>query len=1091
MSTNDPSNANAVKSAADAFTSGQKLAGCYTLKQKLESDSLAVIWLARDEELGRDMTLYFIPDAVLADTRAMAELRQEVKRNRQMIHPHVLRVHELIEESDWAAISMDYVAGETLAALKRKKPKQFFEVSEVKRWMGDLCQTLEDAQKIDMLHRDIAPENLIVTEAGSLVVANFGISRCVVDALSRSGQRIKGDGNLAYMSPQQLDGERPSKADDIYSMGAVIYELLTGKTPFHSGELVSQIRKSVPASMSQRRDDLGIKGEPIPENWEKAVAACLEKHTAQRAKTPLEVMTKLAIEKTAAPAAVAPAAPAAEIVEPPAKSAEAKAAAKRPAAKPAIPAEATVISTTQAAAPSADRKPAQPTKTAESKPAETKKMETPKPSESSKMQKPAELKKGATTPSGFPLAAFVEVESGPGGKRQKSKFPMVGVAAAITLIAIGVVGFMMTDSGNQLENKNIGFAPGTKTGGNQITPANNLPAERLAAVPPKQTAPAPVAEKAEPAKPLKKSEPPILLAAASPKPEAPKTSEPPKAEAAKPETKAAEMPAGSAQAQQLIAEKMRAAEEARQALAAAEKALEEKTKSKQQAEAAAQQAQNLINQKLGVATAAKKAAEEAMAVQKTKDDARKKADAEAEEAQRVAAEKARAAVEARKAAEETVQQIKEQQAQQQRVSAEAQELQKTVAEKQRIATEAAKAAADAEALRQQRMEFAKKAEADVAQAKITAEKVQAVEQARKAAEEAEALRMARAKERERLEKQAAEATQAAAEAQRLADAARKAVEDADRLRREQEAAQQKAEAAQRKAEAAMKELSNATNSPGAALPAATPVATPAEMASLTKPVEKAPTEKAAPGASKQRVDKALENSLGMKFAPVGDVFFSVWLIRVQDFEAFAKATSHKSSSWRQPGFKQGPDHPIVNVSWNDATAFCKWLTEKEQKEGLLAGNQSYRLPTDLEWSKAVGLPEEAGRTPEGRDMDVPDMYPWGTEWPPVAGAGNYTGEETGSDVAIKGYDDGFAWTSPVGSFKPNKLGLYDMGGNVWQWCSDWWNDEQRAKVLRGASWYNGALKLSLLSSCRVHAAPGNTTDNYGFRVVLATGGGRK
>ena len=76
------------------------------------------------------------------------------------------------------------------------------------------------------------------------------------------------------------------------------------------------------------------------------------------------------------------------------------------------------------------------------------------------------------------------------------------------------------------------------------------------------------------------------------------------------------------------------------------------------------------------------------------------------------------------------------------------------------------------------------------------------------------------------------------------------------------------------------------------------------------------------------------------------------------------------------------------------------------------------------------------------------------------------------------------------AFHANKFGLFDMGGNVWQWCMDWWNDEHRQKVLRGGSWYNGALKLSLLSSCRVHAAPDSYTDNYGFRVVVANETGK-
>jgi formylglycine-generating enzyme required for sulfatase activity len=234
----------------------------------------------------------------------------------------------------------------------------------------------------------------------------------------------------------------------------------------------------------------------------------------------------------------------------------------------------------------------------------------------------------------------------------------------------------------------------------------------------------------------------------------------------------------------------------------------------------------------------------------------------------------------------------------------------------------------------------------------------------------------------------------------------------------------------------------------------------------------------------------LENSLGMKLLPVGDVEFCIWQTRVKDFDVFAKAVNLKSSAWKGPGFKQTPDHPVVNVTWIEAVAFCKWLTEREHKDGTLPANQYYRLPTDIEWSRAVGLAEETGKTPEARDMGISDVYPWGNQWPPPPRSGNYTGEETGSDVAIKGYDDGFPWTSPVGSFPPNRAGLYDMGGNVWQWCMDAWNNDSRAKVLRGASWYNGALKLSLLSSCRVHASPDSSTDNYGFRIVRASDGAK-
>jgi hypothetical protein len=231
------------------------------------------------------------------------------------------------------------------------------------------------------------------------------------------------------------------------------------------------------------------------------------------------------------------------------------------------------------------------------------------------------------------------------------------------------------------------------------------------------------------------------------------------------------------------------------------------------------------------------------------------------------------------------------------------------------------------------------------------------------------------------------------------------------------------------------------------------------------------------------------NSLGMKFVPAGTggVLFCIWDTRVGDFEVFARAVHLQSRGWLRPGFKQDADHPVVNVTWEDAIAFCKWLADKEHAEGTLPVDLSYGLPTDREWSTAVGLPEEPERTPADRDMLITDAYPWGKEWPPPRGAGNYAGQERGADMGIKGYEDGFVWTSPVGSFKPNAFGLYDMGGNVWQWCMDSWSDTSKNKILRGGSFYNN-LKLSLLSSCRVHAQPDAATDNYGFRIVITRDG---
>lgn len=180
---------------------------------------------------------------------------------------------------------------------------------------------------------------------------------------------------------------------------------------------------------------------------------------------------------------------------------------------------------------------------------------------------------------------------------------------------------------------------------------------------------------------------------------------------------------------------------------------------------------------------------------------------------------------------------------------------------------------------------------------------------------------------------------------------------------------------------------------------------------------------------------AFENSLGMKFVvvPGTKVLFCIWETRVQDYKAFVEATDFK---WESPSFDQGPTHPAVEVSWDDAKLFCTWLTKTERKTGRLQPGQYYRLPTDAEWSFAVGIGgRESGSTPKEKDGAIKDVYPWGSQWPPPEGAGNFadmTAKLKNRDMkVIDGYDDDFANTSPVGSFKANPLGIYDLSGNVW------------------------------------------------------------
>ncbi len=281
----------------------------------------------------------------------------------------------------------------------------------------------------------------------------------------------------------------------------------------------------------------------------------------------------------------------------------------------------------------------------------------------------------------------------------------------------------------------------------------------------------------------------------------------------------------------------------------------------------------------------------------------------------------------------------------------------------------------------------------------------------------------------------------------------------------------------------------------------------------------APALRAQSGAVGATKDAPFINTLGMEFVPVPGtkVLFCRTETRVKDFEAYVKETGYKQeggvfvmkvvkqndgtskitwdldekANWREPGFEQGREHPVVGVNWNEAREFCAWLSKKEGK--------TYRLPTDEEWSAAVGL----------------GKYPWGSAWPPPKDSGNY-GDKAylkslpgeGWSGPLKDYDDGEARTAAVASYAANRLGIHDLGGNAFEWCEDEYkasmnspevikeypalknekaSDGTAFRVLRGASWDRND-PLLLRSSCRNFGRPVFRYGDRGFRCVLVVSG---
>ena len=280
-------------STPDQLSPGQLFVSRFELQRELETGSTGEVWLAQDHASQRQVALMFLPDLITGDKAAIEDLRNEIRRRAALNHSNILQVFDLVEDQGRVAIEIEYPAGRSLSELRFGRPNHVFEVGELKTWVKELCQALHYAhESAGLIHGNIQPSNLFVDRAGSLKVKDFGLSNCINESISRLTGTPQTSEALQYKSPQQAAGEKPAIADDLYSLGATLYESLTGKPPFSARDIALQVTKK-PPSMKERRAELGIAGENIPKNWEEIVADCLAEDANQRPQSASEVAKRL------------------------------------------------------------------------------------------------------------------------------------------------------------------------------------------------------------------------------------------------------------------------------------------------------------------------------------------------------------------------------------------------------------------------------------------------------------------------------------------------------------------------------------------------------------------------------------------------------------------------------------------------------------------------------------------------------------------------------------------------------------------------------------------------------------------------------
>jgi serine/threonine protein kinase len=313
----DPDASTELGPTVRALFAGQVVFGRYELRRKLGEGGFGAVWLAFDNALREEIALKFVLQSVAASPEAIDALKREAARSRRLTHHNIVRIHDFVSsdrdgETELAGISMEYVEGESLAQRRLRERDRCFDVEQIAPWIDHLCQALTYAHAPSrrVIHRDLKPANLLLSIAGELKVADFGIACSLVNSVSLITGRTR-SGTPPFMSPQQLMGDYPGESDDIYALGATIYNLLTGTPPFYQGEIHAQVISKLAPPMHERRARLEIADRPpIPPAWEETVAACLAKEVAERPPSVADVARRLQAGLTAASAPAATPAPA-------------------------------------------------------------------------------------------------------------------------------------------------------------------------------------------------------------------------------------------------------------------------------------------------------------------------------------------------------------------------------------------------------------------------------------------------------------------------------------------------------------------------------------------------------------------------------------------------------------------------------------------------------------------------------------------------------------------------------------------------------------------------------------------------------------
>ena len=264
---------------------GFVLAGRYEIRERLGTGGMGSVYRAKDRELDRSMAIKVIRPELAEQSDILRRFKQELILARQVTHKNVIRIFDLGEDAGLKFITMEYIEGQSLKSMMDERGKLSYDESA--GIIQQVCLALEAAHAEGVVHRDLKPQNIMVDKQGKILVMDFGIARGTgVAGMTMTGALV---GTPDYMSPEQVRGDHVDARSDLFSLGIIYYELLTGKKPYSGGSAESAMfRRTIERAKPPQEMD-----PQVPRYLSEVVAKCLESDVRDRYQTAREIWDDL------------------------------------------------------------------------------------------------------------------------------------------------------------------------------------------------------------------------------------------------------------------------------------------------------------------------------------------------------------------------------------------------------------------------------------------------------------------------------------------------------------------------------------------------------------------------------------------------------------------------------------------------------------------------------------------------------------------------------------------------------------------------------------------------------------------------------